>query len=139
MSNEKRTLTAEDLYNLELVSSLEISPDGKYIIYAQQRVDRETEKKYSNLWRIATDDGARRQFTVGDQVDHTPHWSPDGSQIAFLSNRKDEKQFQLYLIPGDGGEARPQYFLAGLFELTCSRLLSLQLICLEVPQQCFLP
>ncbi len=115
MPKDKRTITAEDLYNLELISSLEISPDGEYVIYAQQRVDRKTEKKYSNLWRIATADGARRQFTVGDQVDRAPRWSPDGSQIAFLSNRKDEKQFQLYIIPSDGGEARSLTDLKGTF------------------------
>ncbi len=47
-----------------------------------------------------------RQFTTGDQHDGSGRWSPDGSQIAFLSDRGDkEKPAQIYLIPFSGGEA----------------------------------
>lgn len=113
MSEEKRTITAEDLYKFELISSLEISPHGDYVIYAQQRVDQKTEKKFSNLWIVSTQGGEPHQFTYGEQTDRAPHWSPDGKQIAFLSNRKDEKQFQLYLISFGGGEARPLTDLKG--------------------------
>jgi len=114
-SQQKRTITAEDLYNFELITGMEISPDGQHVVYAQQHIDREQEKKFSNLWVVSTEGGAPRSFTFGDQVDRNPSWSPDGSQIAFLTNRKDEKQFQLYLLPFDGGEARPLTDLKGEF------------------------
>ncbi len=114
MTKQKR-ITAEDLYRLELVSDLQISPNGKSIIYAQQRIDKKSEKKFSNLWIVSTENGKPVQFTFGDQVDRSPRWSPDGSQIAFLSNRKDEKQFQIYLIPAQGGEARPLTAVQGEF------------------------
>ena len=55
MTEEKRTITAEDLYQMELISSLEISPDGKHVIYAQQRVDPETEEKYNREELIRLD------------------------------------------------------------------------------------
>ncbi|MFC1995998.1 S9 family peptidase [Chloroflexota bacterium] len=113
MTEEKRLITAEDLYKFELISGLQISPDGKHVIYAQQRVDTKSEKKFSNLWIVPTEGGIPRQFTYGDQNDHNPKWSPDGNQIAFISNRKDEKQPQIYLIPFDGGEARPLTDLKG--------------------------
>jgi len=104
----KHLITAEDLYNLETVSGIRISPDGKYIIYAQHRVDRKTEKKYSNLWILSTAGEKPRQFTFGDQNDASPSWSSDSQQIAFLSNRADnEKPSQIYLIPIYGGEAQP--------------------------------
>ena len=106
MSDKKRFITAEDLYNLRLVSDCRISPDGKHVIYAVQRVDRKTEKKYTNLWIVPTDKGPPYQFTYGDQSDSTPRWSPDGTHIAFISNRDDEKQPQIYIIPFSGGEAR---------------------------------
>src|SRR5512135_1366007 len=104
----KRRITAEDLYKFNLVSSARISPDGKYVIYALHRVDEKTEKKYSNLWIVATDGATpASQFTYGDQSDSQPRWSPDGRTIAFLSNRGDkEKPAQVYLIPFFGGEAR---------------------------------
>jgi len=114
-TNSKRTITAEDLYNFELISAMEISPDGAYVVYAQQSIEREDQKKYSHLWVVSTLDGNARQFTFGNQVDHSPRWSPDGSAIAFLSNRADEKQFQLYIMPFHGGEARKLTDLKGAF------------------------
>ncbi|WP_420629057.1 S9 family peptidase [Candidatus Leptofilum sp.] len=113
---EKRPITADDLYKLELVSDPQISPDGSRIIFGLTRVDRKTEKKYSNLWLVPSD-GSRpaRQFTYGDQTDTHPRWSPDGRSLAFLSNRKDEKQFQIYVIPINGGEARPVTKMEGSF------------------------
>ena len=48
MTDEKRLITAEDLYKFELISGIEISPNGKHVIYAQQRVDQKTEKTFSS-------------------------------------------------------------------------------------------
>lgn len=101
-----RTITAEDLYDLTLISDCQIAPDGNHIVYTAQRVDKKTEKKYTNLWVVPTGDGAPRQFTHGDQSDTHPRWSPTGDSIAFISNRDDEKQPQIYSIPFTGGEAR---------------------------------
>ncbi len=115
MTEEKRLITAEDLYKLELITGFELSPAGAHVIYARQRTDEKSEKKYSNLWLASAAGGKPRQFTYGDQTDRAPKWSPDGAQIAFLSNRKDEKQPQLYLINFSGGEARPLTDLSGDF------------------------
>ncbi|MCL4266560.1 MAG: S9 family peptidase [Anaerolineae bacterium] len=99
-------ITAEDLYQFELITDARISPNGRTTICTIQHVDRKTEKKHSNLWLADTQTGKLRQFTYGDWSDSSPRWSPDGRAIAFLSNRADEKQAQLYLLPLDGGEAR---------------------------------
>ncbi len=105
-SRNKGYIRAEDLYRIQLISSCSISPDGKHVVFCLQRVDRKTEKKYSNLWIVPTGGARARQFTHGDQADSRPTWSPDGSQIAFISNRGDEKQPQIYILPFSGGEAR---------------------------------
>lgn len=116
MLETKRPLTAEDLYHLQLVSDPQISPDGRYVVFGLLRVDRKTEKKYANLWLVLADGSAPpRRFTVGNQTDTHPRWSPDGTAIAFLSNRQDEKQMQLYVIPFQGGEARPVTEVLGSF------------------------
>lgn len=115
MAQVKRPITAEDLYRIQTLSDSQLSPDGRHIICCVERVDRETEKKYTNLWLVPTGNGRPRQFTYGNQKDHHPRWSPDGRTIAFLSNREDEKQEQIYLIPVDGGEARPLTGLKGNF------------------------
>ena len=104
---KRRTITAEDLYQLNTLAEVRISPDGQHVLYTVQRVDQKTEKKYTNLWIASTTKGEARQFTIGDQHDGSSRWSPDGSQIAFLSDRGDkEKPAQIYLIPFTGGEAR---------------------------------
>src|SRR6185503_19592910 len=82
---------------------------------ALQRVDEKTHQEYSNLWVVPADGGPARQFTYGNQLDRRPRWSPDGREIAFVSNRDRSRQNQLYLIPFHGGEARPLTHLHGEF------------------------
>ncbi len=114
-TRKKRLITAEDLYRFQLITDCQISPDGRHVVFCVQRVDKKTEKKYSNLWVVPTGRGRARQFTYGDQVDSQPKWSRDGSEIAFISNRgnENEKQPQIYTIPFHGGEARPLTNLKG--------------------------
>ncbi len=105
-SKKLRTITAEDLYLFNTVTGVRISPDGQHVLYTVQRVDRKTEKKYTNLWVASTTKGEARQFTMGDQHDSNGRWSPDSKQIAFLSDRGEkDKPAQIYLIPFTGGEA----------------------------------
>ncbi len=115
-TKDKRTIQAEDLYRFRLVTDCELSPDGQHVVFCVQRVDEETEKKYTNLWIAPTDDGDPWQFTHGDQTDSKPTWAPDGTTLAFLSNRDDEDQPQIYVIPFEGGEARRLTDMQGEFD-----------------------
>lgn len=112
-NSQKRRITAEDLYNFQLIADPQISPDGQHVVFSLKRVDKKTEKKYSNLWVVSVATGELRQFTYGDQTDRQPKWSPDGRTIGFLSNRQDEGQSQFYLLPFHGGEARSLTRLQG--------------------------
>ncbi|MBP6788148.1 MAG: PD40 domain-containing protein, partial [Candidatus Promineofilum sp.] len=107
--------TADDLYLFHTPADPQISPDGTQVVFCVQRVERPTEKKYTNLW-LADSDGRRlRQFSHGKWADTQPRWSPDGNTLAFVSNRGSEEQAQIHLLPVDGGEARPLTDLKGSF------------------------
>lgn len=100
------TITAQHLYDFELIKSCVLSPNGKYIAYSVETVDRKTEKKYTHLHLITTATGESTPITFGKYNNTMPKWSPDSSQLAFISDRAAEKQYQIYCLPLVGGEAR---------------------------------
>jgi dipeptidyl aminopeptidase/acylaminoacyl peptidase len=96
----------EDLYELTWVSDPRLSPDGLTVAVVVWRVDREANDYASAIWLVPTDGSApTRRFTSGEKQDLAPRWSPDGSRLAFVSNR-ERKAKHLYVIPASGGEAR---------------------------------
>jgi dipeptidyl aminopeptidase/acylaminoacyl peptidase len=54
MAEKKRLISAEDLYRLQVLADVRLAPDSRHVVYTLQRVDRKTEKKYSNLWVVPT-------------------------------------------------------------------------------------
>lgn len=112
-SQSNQRITAQDLYRFRMPTDCQISPDGTQIVHGLKWIEKKTQKKYTNLWITQTSAGSAKPFTQGKHTDSSPRWSPDGSTIAFTSNRDDEKQSQIYLIPVDGGEARKLTDLQG--------------------------
>ena len=92
----------------QLVSSPQISPDGRRIVFVKKHVG-EKNNYVSNLWTVdtcgETASGQPRQFTAGEK-DSAPQWSPDGSQIVFVRSPKEEPP-QIHVIDSRGGEAQP--------------------------------
>lgn len=90
---------------MQWVSDPQVSPDGRHIAYVVKTADQQDKTKYqSRIWLVETTGGEPRQLTAGPKVDSSPRWSPDGSQLAFTSNRAEGNQ--LFLICLAGGEAR---------------------------------
>lgn len=101
-------LTAALIADISLPQTLQLSPDGRYVAYTLRPLSKKEEHATSAIWLAPTNAShPARQFTRGDVADSNPQWSPDGSQIAFLSDRAKRGTSQLYLIPTDGGEAQP--------------------------------
>ncbi len=101
----KPGLKAEDTFELEVAGDPQISPDGKTIVYVRRFADVRTDRRFSNLWRMDFDGENHRPLTTGAFSDSSPRWSPDGSRIAFLSNRGGSPQIQVLWL--DGGSISP--------------------------------
>lgn len=99
----KRPITADDLKLIHYVSDPQISPDGSRVLFAKKHVG-EKNKYVTNLFSVDRA-GAVTQWTQGDAGAGHGRWSPDGSQIAFISGREG-KMPQIFLIAATGGEAR---------------------------------
>jgi Tol biopolymer transport system component len=72
----------------------ELSPDGRRLA-----VER-TVQGNKDVWLIDTARGASSRFTFDAEPDYNPIWLPDGSRIAFSSNRKGA--FNLYQKASSG-------------------------------------
>lgn len=96
----------EDVYQLTGAADPRLSPDGVTVAYLVWGVDEKENRYRSAIW-LAAVDGATppRRFTMGAKRDAEPRWSPDGSCLAFTSDR-DGDTMQLYVVPAAGGEAR---------------------------------
>src|SRR5262244_3800545 len=76
-------LTAMDEFQLQTATDPQISPDGKKIVYVRRFADPMTDKRYANLWIINTDGTDHRPLTSGNESDHEPRWSADGTRLAY--------------------------------------------------------
>lgn len=99
----KRKITTDDLYNFKLIADPRLSPDGKRVAYIVTTIEKDKNDYRSSLYVSSVDGTSSRRLTTFDSKDSKPEWSPDGSTIAFLSNRSGKGQ--IWGIRADGGEA----------------------------------
>lgn len=102
---ERHPLTPDDFWSMRFINDMRLAPDGRHIAYTLESNDRAANERRSAIWLLDTESGVTTQFTSGAKRDHSPRWSPDGSHLAFVSNR-DDKEGQIYIMPMHGGEAR---------------------------------
>ncbi len=82
------------------------SADGMHAVFAGIIVDRLEGSPPSRICLTDLARGETRVLTFGPGIDRFPKFSPDGRQIAFLSDRHRAGDFQLYLLALLSGAAR---------------------------------
>lgn len=101
----KRPITPADLWAMKRVQQPDLSPDGRTAAVSVQEWNVGTNKSTSNIWLVPVTGGEARRLTSAQATDASPVWSPDGTRIAFVSKRGEDKANALYVIRTDGGEA----------------------------------
>ncbi|PLR84679.1 peptidase [Bacillus canaveralius] len=105
----KRTITAEDLYTLKSATDPRLAPNGRDLLYVETAMLKEKNDYSAHLFYINLDEKAKPvQWTYGEHRNHSPRWSPDGSRVAFISNRTGKNQ--IYILNAGGGEAKQVTF-----------------------------
>jgi len=93
-----QTMSMIDLLNIPSVRDGQLSPDAKSILFVKSTADWKKNKSVNTVWCASTAGDNLRQLTsnIGDFT--APRWSPDGSNILFLSKRGNDKNNQIYLF-----------------------------------------
>jgi len=73
---------------------LDFSRDGQWVTYVSHPEQA--------LWRSRADGSDRLQLTYPPVIADLPHWSPDGTQIAYVDSQPG-RPWKTFLIPAQGG------------------------------------
>ena len=97
-SQSKSTFSSMDVFELEWVTSPQISPDGRQVVYERRGMDIMNDRKTSRLWLVNTDGSGHIKLTNREVNESSPKWSPDGNRIAFVSSTENGSEIYLYWI-----------------------------------------
>ncbi len=76
---------------VKMATDLSLSPDGKTLAFAWN----------NDLWSVSISGGSAARLTTDPARDSQPKFSPDGTQLAFVSDRSGSDQ--IYVMPATGG------------------------------------
>ncbi|HEY0308433.1 MAG TPA: S9 family peptidase [Acidobacteriaceae bacterium] len=79
----------------------EWSPDGKSIAVVLQ------ESGWDKIYLVPAAGGAPKALTTGESEDASPVFSPDGKQLAFVSNRDKPEERHVWVVAVHGGQPQP--------------------------------
>jgi dipeptidyl aminopeptidase/acylaminoacyl peptidase len=92
------------------------SPDGRHGVFSGTLCDELAGSPPTRICQVDLASGDTRVLTFGPNVDRSPRYSPDGRRIAFLSDRVERGNFQLFLLDPLTGQAQTTPRLEGWIE-----------------------
>ena len=86
-----------------LIDEVDLAADGSFVVYGRRTTAGTANVR--RLWTVPWSGGRPRPLTSGRHLDHSARISPDGAEVAFLSDRETGAD-QVWLVPVAGGEPR---------------------------------
>jgi len=89
VSGPKRPMTFEDMMKMRRLGDIDVSRDGKWVLFTVTDVDLAKNTKTPHLWIVPVAGGAEAPLTASAAGESRGRFSPDGKQIAFLMARRE--------------------------------------------------
>lgn len=89
------------------VTGFDWSPDGRTLVFEHRPTPKIDDWPKSDLTTVPADSGAVTHLVAWPGADLSPLFSPDGKQVAFMSDGGDvswARAMDVYLVPAKGGE-----------------------------------
>ncbi len=96
--------TVRDFLEVPIITSPEISPDGKRVAYLWQKRSIEEDRRERRLYVVPADGGAPLRLTFGDTQPSSVAWR-DNDALSYISSQGGTAQ--VWLHPFDGSAPRP--------------------------------
>jgi len=94
-ASPKRPMTFEDMMQMRRLGDIDVSRDGKWVLFTVTDVDLAKNTKTPHLWIVPVNGGQETALTAAAAGESRGRFSPDTQQIAFLSDRGDGQQIWL--------------------------------------------
>ncbi len=122
----QKAITLEEYLNTTEITASQIAPDGSAAVIGTSSPDWAHDRFQKKLWLWRRGGGVMMPLTSSGN-DSGPEWSPDGTYIAFVSDRpllgedkpsgegdgvggaEKGKTGRIWILPAGGGEAFPLY------------------------------
>ncbi|MGB6134681.1 MAG: S9 family peptidase [Acidobacteriaceae bacterium] len=91
----RRPMTFKDMMKMRRLGDIDVSPDGKWVLFSATDVNLEQNTRTPHLWIVPVAGGAEHPLLAWNAGESRGRFSPDGKQILFESGRDGGEQIWL--------------------------------------------
>src|ERR1043166_5060924 len=100
LAAQDKPYTPAELMQLNKITGVQVSPDGKRVVYAARQavMDPGKSEYRTHIYLVNADGSGTVELTKGDN----PQWSPNGKWIAYTSTRSGKRN--VWVTPPEPGD-----------------------------------